>query len=730
MSARGSVFDQYRCSDIYNALDTGNYSLALTKADHLLRKGFMPLAGALRSIALLQMGREEEAEVQVNQLLQGKLDSGVLAPLSLVMPRIGMSQKLAELYLLASQAHPKDLELAEEAMSALLKAHMYQRAQQLLLKQFREKKDDQSYWRYLQVAVLHVRVSLTQSQQLKPPGSVLALNVAQRLVKDYPVDDNKLTEETLSLYLRFYLLLGKNHLASALPLLETPAAKRLVENSLGIQFLLREAWEVTGNFDRVLHDCRQRISNGDRNWAVISLYIRTLILESKKTNSSKLSYEEVATLIDAAEKDHWTNRGSFLGVLETFRLARNAKISTECMTERGLVYINLLIKYYSQFSTRASCFEDVQPYLVSLNVSEQEAFDEAINQSPQSLTTEDGVVRCVNFEKVQYLLKPDLETFNESSRLLKKYITSLEHMRFPDTEMQLGDDLILLTACKNLVSSDIKELISAATITKFGVIQSKRAYHLRLLYVRLLLQLGAIKPAFEQFCALGLKAVQWDTAAHYGLDRNTAFGGSLTSLYQREYTSHLKKFYSQSQIEVPDVIGQAFMNNKFSQISSLCEFDHRVNTSCSRALIELDLIRGKLIEQDLVDDEKAQAIKIVNHHVSLMREGSFSDQRDHSLISCFSAKKWTPVNQAVSCGPLRADSWIMAFLEVLSLVLDLEPPTQNSDDTQLTDAELALVTLARSLRSTESILDALNTESETFFQGGYTTNQRYLGFTL
>lgn len=159
MAGRRNVLDQYRCSTIYDALETGNYPLALSKADQLLRNGPFPLASALRCIALLQMGREEETHKQVDQLLRGNIDVGVLTPLSLVMPRIGLGNKLAELYVLASQAHPKDEALAEDALTALLKARMYQRAQQLLLKQFRSSNDRKSFWRYLQVALLHVRIS-------------------------------------------------------------------------------------------------------------------------------------------------------------------------------------------------------------------------------------------------------------------------------------------------------------------------------------------------------------------------------------------------------------------------------------------------------------------------------------------------------------------------------------------------------------------------------------------
>lgn len=703
MSTRGSVLDQYRCSDIYNALDTGNYPLALTKADQVLRKGWLPLAGALRSIALLQLGQEDEAKDQVEQLLRGNVSTSVLPPLSLVMPRLGMGQKLAELYVLASEANPKDKDMAEDALTALLKARMYQRAQQVVLKQFKAKKDKQSYWRYIQLAVLHVRrATLTQSQSLKPPGSVLALQVANRLIQDHPVDVSQLTEETLFLYLRFYMLLGKEQFQSALALLQEPGPKRLVENSLSIQFLLREAWEANGDFGRILDDCRSRIENGDRNWAVISLFTQTLVRESLKAESPALPDHDVRVLISACEKDKWADRGSYLGILEAFRLSRDAKLPVQALTKHGLDYVPLMTKFFSRFSSRASCFDDLRPYLVNLTEPESKAFVEKVKGTQYNLASENGIRTCVNARKIYYLLGDSKETTTQPTSLLREYAQSLDQARLPNTEMQMGDDLVVLAAFETLASSTTECIPSATGLALYGVSESGKAYHLRLLLIRLLLQLGALDLAADHFEALGLKAVQWDTASHYGLDRNTAFGGTLHKVYAKQYTDHLKKFYAQSQFEVPDAIGQAFSNNKFSQIAHLSEFKKRVDTSCTRALVELDLIRARLIQGDLDGHEKKQAIKTVQRLVAIAAKGGFSDQRDDTLIPCYDESKWDTIQRATSCGPKRATSWISTFLEVVASVLDVEGPAPQELGDELTDAETALVSFVRSLHGMDT----------------------------
>ena len=717
MSTRGSVLDQYRCSDIYNALDTGNYPLALTKADQVLRKGWLPLAGALRSIALLQLGQEDEAKNQVEQVLQGNVSTSVLPPLSIVMPRLGMGQKLAELYVLASEAKPKDKDMAEDALTALLKARMYQRAQQQVLKQFKAKKDKQSYWRYIQLAVLHVgRATLTQSQSLKPPGSALALQVANRLIQDHPVDVSQLTEETLFLYLRFYMLLGKEPFQSALALLQEPGPKRLVENSLSIQFLLREAWEANGDFDQILNDCRSRIQNGDRNWAVISLFVQTLVHEALKVETPALPDSDVRVLISACEQDKWADRGSLLGILEAFRLTRDAKLPDQALTKHGLGYVPLMTKFFARFSSRASCFDDLHPYLTSLTEPESHAFMEKVKGTKLNLASENGVRTCVNARKIGYLLGDTKDSATQTTDLLHEYAQSLDQVRLPTTEMQVGDDLLVLAAYDTLASNTTESIPSATGLALYGMTESNKAYHIRLLLIRLLLQLGALDLAADHFDALGLKAVQWDTASHYGLDRNTAFGGTLHKVYAKQYTDHLKKFYAQSQFEVPDVIGQAFSNNKFSQIAHLSEFEKRVETSCTRALVELDLIRAKLIQGDLEGHEKKQAIKTIQRLVDIAAQGGFSDQRDNTLLPCYDRSKWDAIQRATSLGPKRATSWILIFLEVLASVLEVEAPTRQELGDELTEAETALVCLVRSLHGKKTGSDIPVTSVESFFQ--------------
>ncbi|WFD26357.1 mitochondrial distribution and morphology [Malassezia nana] len=600
-TAKGNVLDQYRCIDVYNAIESRNYPLAVKKADSLLQAGPFPLASALKALALFRLGRKDQAAEETEKVLSQKVDLNVIMPLDVVLPQLGRAQQLADLYLAASQAHPDDEELAEGTLLCLVKNHMYQRALQLLLKRFRVHKDKKDFWRYIQVAILH-------SQRLQPPGSKLALEVAYRLFKEQELDDTSFSEDVLSLYLSFFLIQGKDRLQEALQVLEQPHCKSLANNSLTIQFQLRECWKVLGDNKSLLNDCRSRIAQGDRNWAVISECINTMGLLASKS----MDQDDVDLIIKAAEQDRWEDRGSFLGVLELFRVSHDRHLEKPS----GLNYAELVRKYLETFLSKPSCFDDVRPFLAHFPDADRESLMAWVHDVPD-LSTESNIVRKVNAAKITRFFQTDLDSAKATClSLLHDYSQSFEHVHVPDTEMHPGDDLALLAAMEACTGPEA--LNTAAVIALHGCDKSNRAYRLRLFLIRLLLRLGCLKLALEHFEALGLKAVQFDTVSHYMMDRNSSFGGSHAADIANQWESHMQHFYSHSAYEVPEALGRAFSNGKFSQVSDLCEFNDCLAHSCAKVILELDMVRSKFVNQDLVDSEYASAQGIVQKIIDLV----------------------------------------------------------------------------------------------------------------
>ena len=71
----GNVLDQYRCGQIYDAIDTGNNRLAIAKADQLIKTATpSPLAKVLKCIALVRLGEYKEAGELSDEILKGRID--------------------------------------------------------------------------------------------------------------------------------------------------------------------------------------------------------------------------------------------------------------------------------------------------------------------------------------------------------------------------------------------------------------------------------------------------------------------------------------------------------------------------------------------------------------------------------------------------------------------------------------------------------------------------------
>ena len=79
-----------------------------------------------------------------------------------------------------------------------------------------------------------------------------------------------------------------------------------------------------------------------------------------------------------------------------------------------------------------------------------------------------------------------------------------------------------------------------------------------------------------------------------------------------EWESNIKGFYDISSFEVPEAVGRAFLNGKFSQVSDLCEFHDCIEGSYARIILLLDIIQGKLVTENLAENERAFAVELVH----------------------------------------------------------------------------------------------------------------------
>lgn len=713
-SKAGSILDQYRCAPVYDALDAGNNRVAISKADELIRAGnAIQLARALKSVALVRTGAFAEARKICDEIVRGRIDMNVLSPLALVLTHVDRLPQLAELLLSASEASPKDKKLADDALVALVKARMYQRALQELLRRVRTFKEPRDFWRYIQVALLHAK-------QLKPPGSKLALQIALRVINEQNIDTEHFSDEVLWLYLSFYKEFGAAKLSEALGVIRVPAVQKLVESSLLLQFLRRECWEILGDWEAIAADCTARIRSGDRNWAVI-----TASVAAATRRDTKALDEAVEVLVAAAEQDKWSNRGSFMGVLELYNAAQNAGLPTESITHRtSHTFVELLCSFYRRFCTKASCFEDVFPYFKTLGDADASVVERVAQENITTCANADGIQRRVNAEKI-LIVRADVSfelAMHKSAELLRAYVESLAHARLPDTEMQLGDDLPLLAIYYLLLggrADDPGVINMAAGIAAFGCAMSKHAYKLRIVLVRFLLRLGCPQLAYEHFQKLCIKAVIGDTLSHYFLDRNAAFGGSGTHQVEDLWYFTVDPFFRASKVELPEVIGHAFTNGKFSQVTDLTAFDTKVQSSFTLAQVELDMLRAKIASDNLIDAEIPGILEMLMRINRTIENSTIDDHRDMSLLPSLRIKEEESLFRLSQFGPLRDVAWIQTMTEYLTNALQHRTSSSSPPAQSLTASEAGLVQLFNSTGRNEALDTFFNSINKDIESSGY-----------
>lgn len=723
----GNVLEQYRCGQIYDAIDTGNNRLAITKADQLIKAATpSPLAKVLKCIALVRLGEYKEAGELSDEILRGRVDMSMLYPLKFVLPRLDRSAQLAELLMEASQAHGDDPELAEDTVKAMVRAKMFQRVGQELIRRLRTDKSNRNFWRYLQVAIL-------LSKQLEPPGSRLALQVAERLMNDQEIDDTSFNEETLWLYLFFHMQLGKNKVQPAIEIFDKAHPKHLLANSLALQFLYREGCELSGDFARILDDCKARINAGDRNWAVYTSFIHAAFALQGDQANKTLEPDVYEVIVRAAEQDKWSDRGSFLGVLEVLRQAAVLGIAPEPLLKHlGKDNKALVCDFYDRFCSKPSCFEDVLPYAKGLDRNDQDTLLARAVSQKTNLETIDAVQKFINAEKLEAMLRPPESperATEKSQQCMLAYVESLKHVRLPDTEMQPGDDLVLLAAYSLLDQKGNDADVDVAVMAAYGSSQSRRGYRLRLLLLRLLQRLGCLEAATVHFGSLGVRAIQYDTLSHYVLSRTSAFGETRTIAFEEDLHVQMEDFFQSSKYEIPECTGTAFTNGKFSQVTELNEFDSQVQRSTSRAIAQIDFVRSEIIREDLTA-EKFSALKDnVSYMLSLLQQKPFHDHQDHSLLPSY-ASEGKSLGEMTQLGPIRKSTWIACMLEPLSLLFGLPAPKEQTSYDELTKAEQVYVQFVRSVRAqlvskfstgqdtvssfVQAILDEINGASDFF----------------
>uniref|UniRef100_A0A8D8STV1 N-alpha-acetyltransferase 25, NatB auxiliary subunit n=1 Tax=Cacopsylla melanoneura TaxID=428564 RepID=A0A8D8STV1_9HEMI len=202
-----SMIAERRLRPIYDLLDFNNNKKAIQEADRVLKKSpELDCARALKSLALLRMGRDYEAE----QLLEfvtkrAPCDDATLQAMTICFRELRAPEKICTIYEEAVKKEPTNEELLTHLFMSYVRVYNYKKQQHTAMSLYKLKlKNPYYFWAVMSIVM---QASDTDDKISKS----VTLPLAERMVKKF-VDDNKMdAEQEIQLYV-IILYIEKGHI--------------------------------------------------------------------------------------------------------------------------------------------------------------------------------------------------------------------------------------------------------------------------------------------------------------------------------------------------------------------------------------------------------------------------------------------------------------------------------------------------------------------------------------
>ncbi|CAG8532389.1 10869_t:CDS:10 [Paraglomus occultum] len=608
MSANTEI-NERRYRPIYEALDAANYKAALQRCSKLLKKQpDLLVVKALKALALEKTGKTDEAIELCAQIKALKpVDEAVLQALSLVYRSADKQQAVVELYQTALKQKPNSEEFGYHWFIALVRIHDYRGQQQAALKLYKTFKSNRYYfW-----AVTSI---LLQADEADAQQKDLLLSLSERMIAKAIEEKRLSTSEEFYLYL--VSLIRQNKTKEALEILEGELGQKF-QNDIEIKSIKNTVLKKEKAWEKLLLISEEAVStvNND-DWLSYLTYIEAVLeissietddnatssrIEKAREFISKIQEKELSRLENEPARKY-LHRGPFLAEL---RLEKQIA-SIERYNSKDLS--PLILKYFSKFSSKACCFEDLQPYLDGLGTEAAEKlvneFKSCIDESSQETKDKiNNVQRWVNIYKLERYLGllsalDEKQLISYANALWKAYCDSLPlGTNLKETELHYGDDFAVL-ATHVLLDLHKKSgsniyLFQAVMILETALENSPSNFQFSLLLTRIYLMLGICFRPIQLFKSLEVKHVQWDTLSHFVLNRATSLG-----FYDdaQSILCDALHIYQSNTDETPDMIVFAYKNGTYSKVEEFIEFEKRLMKSIQHAIIDRELMRIELFD--------------------------------------------------------------------------------------------------------------------------------------
>ncbi|PWN23712.1 hypothetical protein BCV69DRAFT_279636 [Microstroma glucosiphilum] len=687
-AALSALLQQQQCQAIYVALDGGNPRQAVQQADHVLRNNSAAsshtLARALKALALYRSRSESEAIAEVEAVLAhmnpAACDQSVLTPLTFVLSRTGRRAKAADLLDTASKARPDDHDVSVKAFEALIGSKEYLRAQQLgtrMHKAFggpvsavQSKKNGKQttlgnpdcssarnryFWWSMQ-AYLLLSVETPQAQ-----GAALALALAERMIqKHVSAEEGKFDEqshEDIELYISVLLAqadkLTKDDERTkkrqdALQLLLNEPGSHIAKKSLGLGQLKLDLLKQTADWVKLEEESRNLIQEGDRNWMTIEKWIEGV------TGLAERDFD----VIDRATKmaDELAAKDGKRRDYPLLRLALHHELRKKAKLLQSGAFVDLIESYYDTFGSKLCCYEDLLPFLDALQPEEADKlaasenirfFDPSSSSSSDpTFATEEDVIKSLNAAKIRVrLTSPSSEggtdVDEQIEQLLKAFYASLPiSAKVPKTVPRAGTDFVLIAA--QLILADqggehSSVLIHLASILTHAANATPASYALKVLCLRIYLMLGCQREARKLWTDLKIRGIQNESLGWLWVGRSLEGGSSEEGAPVSQWRREASNLYGEVEGEQLRMVMTAFERGNYSSVREFMEFEHRMERSTQRQLIQLE--RARQLSQIAKNREGRQkaAAAVLQEAEQVLKEGLLQ-QWDDAILPSFCNK--------------------------------------------------------------------------------------------
>lgn len=659
--AQNSV-NERRLRPIYDWLDNGNNKKALQEAEKVLKKQpDFPCCKVLKSLALIRMGKEEEAEHLIDSVLtECPTDESTLQAMSIAYRELQQPEKICTVYENAVKKDPTNEEWLSHLFMSYARLGNYKRQQQVAMALYKAKpKMPYYFW-----GVMSVLLQATNSGDEKLAANV-TLPLAERMMAVMDKDGKIKMEQETRLYLM--ILEFQHKFQDALNVLEGSLGAQLEEQTSHLDYVENKKIEYLkklDKWDKVNSLALEMLQKSEDHWNLYLDYI-TSVFRLLDGGDEGVSVDAALVFIGEQQKKFPKNRGPFLAQIElqTRQLARKGDDSE---TERRLR--ELLVSYFDRFSSKSCCGLDLKLYLPSLGKDEvSKFFEETLLQIDLDQNKVPKTVIDIHKHVCWHQLKRlsgfhhDASVTEEDKcaiidELCRLYISTSSLMEnYSPTEIRPHDAYIVLAA--HLMwqlwseTSNDKYFWKAVVYLQSALDKSPASYHFRFLLIKFFNQIGAVGVSHNVYTGLELKHIQLDSLGHIMTRHIPTCGHFVT---QSTLFGNTLKFFTGNYKDTVDYIISAYRCGSFDKILEFIKLRDRLAASQHYTSLTVERMLLDLLLETSLHGQTVQMMSYLENDPDKdeINWSELTDNRDFKAM-----QSWDPPERSVS-DDLISDSFL------------------------------------------------------------------------